>query len=154
MRARILTPVLLACALAMTVPAPVAAQQKLVTTLSTIEQTLWKGWQAHDPAPFQKHLLDNVVNIDEGGLTVGKAAYLTGLKDHPCDVKSFSMSDWAAREVAAGVAILTYKAAQDATCDGQKRPASVLVSSVYVQKNGTWMSAAYHESPAPGGSGM
>jgi Domain of unknown function (DUF4440) len=89
------------------------------------------------------------VNIDSQGITKGKAAFLSGLKEHPCDVAGFSMSDWSATRVTADVAILIYHAQQDATCSGQKMPANVIASSVYVRKAGKWLNVAYHESPAP-----
>jgi hypothetical protein len=46
------------------------------------------------------------------------------------------------------VAILSYTATQDAICDGTKMPAKIYSSSVYVRKDGKWLSAAYQETPA------
>ncbi|HKK07728.1 MAG TPA: nuclear transport factor 2 family protein [Gemmatimonadota bacterium] len=147
MRVRILALAALGCAAALRAPAPVAAQQDLTATLSGIEKTLWQAWKDHDPAPFQKYLADDALNVSQTGIEVGKAGYVASLADNGCDVKGFSFSDWAAHPVTDDVAILTYRATQDASCGGQAMPAAVIVSSVYVRKAGTWMSAAYHETP-------
>lgn len=42
---------------------------------------------------------------------------------------------------------MTYKAKQDTTCGGNKVPAEVVASSVYVNKGGKWLAASHQESP-------
>ncbi len=49
--------------------------------------------------------------------------------------------------ITSDTALLSYKASQDATCDGNKISARVLVSSVYVNRDSKWMAVCYHESP-------
>lgn len=57
-------------------------------------------------------------------------------------------SDWAAHRLTDDVALLTYRATQDGSCGGQALPGALVVSSVYVRRGGSWMNAAYHETPA------
>ncbi len=139
----------LACAVVTLRPAPAAAQEKdLVTTLSTVEQSLWEGWKTHDMAPFKAHLTDGAINVDAGGVEAGKEDMIEYLSKNPCDVKGYSFSDWAAHPVTDDVAILTYKATQDGTCGERRLDPEVVVSAVYVRQGGQWMAASYHETPA------
>ena len=64
-----------------------------------------------------------------------------------CELKSFDFSGAKLRQVAPGVAILSYTATQDTTCEGAKLPPKLQVTSVYVQKDGKWLSANYQETP-------
>lgn len=152
MRVPGLAPIVLVCTLVVAVRAPAAAQQDLTTSLSTIEKALWQAWKDHDAAPFEKYLTDDAVNVSADGVTTGKATFLEMLRSQPCDVNGFTFSDWAVHRVTDDVAILTYSATQDGSCGGETLASSLNVSSVYVRKDGMWMSAAYHETPT--GSGM
>ena len=129
-------------------PRGLAPQDDLVATLSAIEENLWEGWMNHDGTPFREHLVDNSVAINQEGVFTGKQAVIEDIEQGTCDVKSYSFSDWAVHRVSEDTAILTYRATQEAICDGQKIPENVIASSVYVRQNGTWMNAAYHETPA------
>lgn len=148
MHARTLALAALGCALALSSPTPAAAQEDLTATLSKIEQTLWQAWKDHDPAPFQKYLADDAVNIDQDGFRAGKAEYLAWLADNDCTVTGFSLTDWATHRLTGDVVLLTYRATQDGSCGGQALPGALVVSSTYVRKGGTWMNAAYQETPA------
>ena len=136
------------CTTALLAPRGLAPQEDLVATLSAIEETLWEGWKNHDAAPFRQHLVDNCVGISEQGVVAGKQETIEPIEQGTCDVNSYSFSDWAVHRVSEDTAILTFRATQDAICDGRKIPENVIVSTVYVRQNGTWMSAAYHETPA------
>jgi hypothetical protein len=124
------------------------AQEDLVKTLSTIEKSLWEGWKTHDAEPFRKHLAENAVAMGAWGIQVGKQKAIEELQAHPCEVESYSFSDWAAHRVSEDAAILTYRATQKGVCNGEKIPENVIVSATYVRENGTWLAASYHETPA------
>jgi hypothetical protein len=63
-------------------------------------------------------------------------------------VKTFSLSDWKLSMAGKDTAILTYKASQDAVCDGNKLAAEVYSGTVYVKKGDKWLAASYQETPA------
>lgn len=151
MRTSIPTLVVLAAVIAVLVPTPAAAQvqeTELLTTLSGIETSLWKGWAEHDVAPFQKSLTDPAVNVGADGISSGKADELEFIADNDCDVGDYFFSDWRVHPVTDDVAVLTYRATQDAICGGETLLPAVNVAAVYVRKDGKWMNALYAEAPA------
>lgn len=151
MRIRIPTLVALAAAVAVLTPVPAAAQaqdQELLTTLSGIEKSLWKGWAEHDTAPFERSLADPAVNVGADGISSGKADVLEFIAGHSCEVGDYSFSDWSVHRVTEDVAVLTYRATQDGVCGGEMLAPVVNVATVYVRKGGSWMNAVYAEAPA------
>ena len=138
--------VVVAVALVLT-PWSARAQDDLVKTLSSIEKSLWEGWKNREAEPFRKHLVENALTIGGWGVEAGKQKAIQMIESDVCDVESYSHSDWAVHRVADNVAILTYRATQNATCEGEKIPEKIVASSTYVQKDGIWMSASYHETP-------
>jgi hypothetical protein len=130
-------------------PAPVRASDDAMQLLPQLERSLWEGWKNHDAAPFEKNLAEGAISTNVGGLSIGKAANVAAIRSTDCVVAGFSVGEIAVHRFGDSTAILTYSASQDATCKGQKVPADVLVTSVWVMDGGRWLSAAYHESPAP-----
>lgn len=127
--------------------ATVSAQEDLEAKLVTIEKSLWEAWKNKDAKPFEEHITKDSVNITAQGITSGKAALIKEITSSDCVVKSYSLSDVMLHQLGKDAAMLTYKAAQDATCGGEKIPSEVLVSSTYVNEAGAWRAASYHESP-------
>ncbi len=123
-------------------------QSELQSNLVTMEEQLWDAWKNGDAKPFETHLADEYVMVMPTGVTSGKAKAIKEITDSSCDVKSFSLSDWKLSMAGKGTAILTYKASQDAVCDGNKVAAEVYSSVVYVKKGDKWLAASYQETPA------
>lgn len=126
---------------------PLLAQEDAKAQIISIEETLWKAWKNQDTQPFEMHLSDDTVNINAGGITSGKAQVIQSVAGGTCDVKSYSLSDWKVHQLTEDTAILTYRAQQSGTCDGEPIPAAVYASSVYLKKGGKWLAASYHETP-------
>jgi len=124
-----------------------AQDDDLQGKLVAIEKQLWEGWKNKDAKPFEENIATDTVAINAQGITSGKAQVIKDITGSDCDVKSFSLSDVKLRRLGKDAAMLTYKAKQDATCGGEKIPAEVVVSSTYVNENGAWRAASYHESP-------
>ena len=149
MRTRSVITAALAAAVFLVAPRAVAAQDKgdeLTMKLASIEESLWVGWQNDDPAPFENNLVDGAVSIGPWGIS-SKAETMADVANGNCDVAGFTLSDWKARKVGEGTAVLTYKATQEAMCDGEAVPTNIVVSSTYVMHGGYWMSASYQETP-------
>src|ERR1043165_495101 len=108
-------------------PAPTAkpkarmSKAALLKKLSANETALWNAWKNKDAKPFQMWLsADGVMIGDQGVGTKGDVVKM--MASMPCDVKSFTLSDWKLSMVDADAAVLTYKGAADGTCGGQPIP--------------------------------
>lgn len=144
-RSRIVVLLILASALVVT--PGIRAQDDAAKVLPEMERALWAAWAKADLATFQKHLAENTVNIGSGGVDIGKAKVLAGMTASACKVANYTVGEITVSRVSDSTAVLTYTATQDATCAGQKLPAKVVVSAVWVKQGTQWQSALYHESP-------
>lgn len=138
---------LLVCLAALAIP--VHAQDDAAKVLPGLEKALWEAWKSHDVKPFEQHLAENAVNVTGSGIEIGKAKNVEMIKTSDCKVAGYTLGDITVTKVSDSTAVLTYSASQDATCGGNKLPAKVQVSTVWVKQGGKWLNALYHESPAP-----
>ncbi len=131
--------------LMLALPAPVGAaghDAKLIE----MEKAAWEGWKNADVTPFQQMLAEGVVVILGDGTTMDKAQTLETIGGSGCEVASFELSDFSSRAVGDKTTILTYHARQDAVCEGEKIPENLVVSSVWVEKDGRWWNIHYQET--------
>jgi len=128
----------------------IQAQEKseVESSIVSMEKTLWEGWKQNDVKPFETHLGDDYVGVMSSGITSGKVEAIKQLTSQPCVVKGYSFSDMKVSLLGKDTAILTYKASQDATCGGQKIPAEIYASSVFVKKGDKWLVGSHQETPA------
>jgi len=123
-------------------PAPAPASKEAIVAL---EKQAWDAWKNNDPKFFDGFLSDRWVSFAGGGRE-DKAANIKRMTESKCEVKSYSLSDEQLHMLGADVAVLSFKAAQDATCGGTKIPASVWVSSAYVRDGDKWKALTYVEN--------
>lgn len=115
--------------------------------LMTLEKGGWEAWKNRDAKWTVENASDKYVGLGTSG-RMDKAASVKSYTEQKCEVKSYSLSDEKMQMVGSDVAILTFKGAQDATCDGKKNPANVHSSSIYVREGDKWKAAFYAETPA------
>src|SRR5688572_16407471 len=97
--------------------APRVTQAQLLTQLSEMETALWNAWKNKDAKPFETHLSADSVMVGEQGVS-GKATIGRDITSMPCEVKSFTLSDWKMTKYGANHALITYKGIADGTCMG------------------------------------
>ena len=116
-------------------------------TLVALEKRGWEAWKNRDSTAYRAVLADDAISNGRSGVATA-AQMVGGLKD--CDVRSFALDDGSFRvtTIAPDVALLTFKATQDATCGGTVAPSPVWASSLYVRRGGKWLNAFYQETPA------
>lgn len=125
-------------------PKPRLSKAQLQKKLAANETALWNGWKNKDAKPFQSSLAADGVMI--GGEGVGtKGDVVKMMASLPCEVKSFTLSDWKLTMIDPNAALLTYKGAADGTCGGKPIP-TVWASSVWVSRNGKWMAFSHQET--------
>ena len=114
--------------------------------LMTMEKAGWEAWKNRDAKWTQDNMSDKGVNLGTAG-RMDKAAAVKSYTDQKCEIKSYALSDEQMQMVGPDVAVLTFKGAQDATCDGKKSPANVNSASIYVREGDKWKAAFYAETP-------
>jgi hypothetical protein len=119
-------------------------QQELVRT----ETGFFEAWKAKDQSYFREHIPENGVFWGEYG-TFSRDQQLAEQQASAkaCTVEGYSLSDFGALPLAAGAYLLTYKAEQYATCNGEKVPVHMNGSSVYIFKAGRWQAIYRAEVP-------
>jgi hypothetical protein len=124
---------------------PVNVQQELVRT----ETGFFEAWKMKDSAYFRDHIPENGVFWGEYG-TFSRDQQLAEQQASAkvCSVEGYGLSDFGALPLAAGVYLLTYKAEQYATCNGEKVPVHMNGSSVYILKSGRWQAIYRAEVPS------
>jgi len=127
-------------------PKPQLTRGQALRQLSSLETKLWEGWKNKDMKPFRSYIAADAVMIGDSG-TANKDQALEDLSA-PCEVRSYSLSNMDISKISAGTYLLTYKAAQDATCGGTAIPPTIWASSVWVMRNGRWRVFSHQETPA------
>jgi hypothetical protein len=110
-------------------------QLELVRT----ETGFFEAWKTKNQAYFRDHIPENGIFWNEIG-TFSRDQQLADQQTSAkaCIVEGYGLSDFGALPVAAGTYLLTYKAEQYATCDGEKIPVHLNGSSIYIFKAGRW----------------
>ncbi|MGE3467209.1 MAG: nuclear transport factor 2 family protein, partial [Pyrinomonadaceae bacterium] len=111
-----------------------------------LEKAAWEAWKNNDSKYFEANMSDKYMGFGANG-QVNKAGAIKSYADAKCDVNSYSFSDEQIHMAGPDTAMLTFKAAQDATCNGKKSPAGVWSASVYIRDGDKWKNAFYAEAP-------
>ena len=126
-------------------PKPRLSKAALMKKLSANETALWNAWKNKDAKPFNMWLAPNSVMVGEQGVA-GKKDIASAMASMPCEVKSFTLSDWKLTMVDADAAFLTYKGVADGTCAGTAIP-TVWASSLWISRKGKWQAFSHQETP-------
>jgi len=113
--------------------------------LMTMEKAAWEAWKNRDAKWMQENASEKYVGFGPTG-RMDKAASIKSY-EQKCEIKSYTLSDDQMQMVGPDVAVLTFRGAQDYTCDGKKGPADVRAASIYVREGDKWKAAFYAETP-------
>jgi hypothetical protein len=110
-------------------------QLELVRT----ETGFFEAWKTKDQAYFREHMPENAIFWGENG-TLSRDQQLAEQQTSAkaCTVEGYGLSDFGALPLATGAYLLTYKAEQYSTCNGEKVPVHINGSSIYIFKAGRW----------------
>ena len=128
-------------------PKPAMSKAQSQRIIISTEKKLWEGWKTKNYKPFKTYLTTDSINIGDQGVA-SKNDMLKAFESMNCDVRSYELSDIKVVFLDSDAALITYKAAQDATCGGQTAPAAVWASSTYVRRGGKWLAASHQETTA------
>jgi len=125
-------------------PKPRMSKAALMKKLQANETALWNAWKNKDAKPFNTWLAADSVMVGEQGVA-GKKDIAGAMASMPCEVKSFTLSDWKLSMVDADAAFLTYKGVADGVCGGKPIP-NVWASSLWINRKGKWMAFTHQET--------
>jgi hypothetical protein len=124
---------------------PATGDPATEATLQKMEMELAKADTAHDTAPFEKYLDDNIVALGPGWHSNGKAETLAGIKSSPCTSSDATLSGFSYRWLSADMVLMSYMENYTSTCQGKARPTAERDSSLWQKKNGRWV-AVFHQA--------
>ena len=122
-------------------------QDKLKEDLTRLERQSWEAWKSHDGKFFQTFLSDDHLEVGFQGLS-DKSQVVSFVASPICRIKSYELDSFELRKFSPETALLTYRAAQETTCNGRPVPSPVWVSSLYVKRGGHWLNALFQQSQA------
>lgn len=132
-------------AAANTAPAAPAAPSK--DAIMALEKSGWEAWKNRDGKVFDDLLSDKYVGFNATG-RIDKAVSIKTMSTQNCKVNSYSWSDEQLRMIGNDVAVLTFKADQDYTCDGKKGDTPTRSATVYLREGDKWRNVFYAETKA------
>jgi len=95
---------------------------------------------------FDVNLPDDFVAVGYLGV-LDKTAADNLLAKMPCEVRSFTLTDFKVTFFTSETAFLTFKGATDGSCAGKAVP-TVWVSAVYVKRHDRWLKVSHQETLA------
>jgi hypothetical protein len=119
-------------------------QQELVRT----ETGFFEAWKTKDEAYFRAHMPENGIFWGESGtLSRDQQLQVQQATAKVCNVEGYGLSEFGVLPLSEGAYLLTYKAEQYATCNGEKLPVHLNGSSIYIFKAGHWQAIYRAEVP-------
>ena len=114
--------------------------------LVTLEKSAYQAWKSKDATFWDTFLSDKFVGYGSSG-RLDKASATNEYTGADCEIKSYALSEERVSPRGKQAVLITYKAAVDGTCGGQKIPASSWAAGVYVRDGAHWK-AAFHAQAA------
>ena len=127
---------------------PAAESRNVEQDLVRTEIGFFEAWKTKDLAYFREHIPENGIFWGEyGTFSRDQQNEEQQTSAKTCVVQGYGLSDFGAMPLSAGSYLLTYKAEQYATCNGERVPVHMNGSSIYVFKAGKWLAIYRAEVP-------
>jgi hypothetical protein len=114
--------------------------------LIALEKQADEAWRKKDGVFFQSLLSEDAVGVGSEGI-FNKSQIVKAISGSRCEIKTSSMDNFKMVLLDKNTALLTYKAMQDVTCNGNTEPPTVWASTVFVKRGGKWLAAFHQETP-------
>jgi hypothetical protein len=122
------------------------AQKTAANSIIGAEQQFWEALKNKDAKFFEANLPDDFVAVGYLGV-LDKTAADNLIAKMPCEVRSFTLTDFKVTFLTSETAFVTYKGATDGSCAGKAVP-TVWASAVYVKRHERWLKASHQETRA------
>ncbi len=121
-----------------------AYRQPSLKDLEAKQESLWRARETGDTKAAKK-LLGSKASVTSYSGAKDADELVAQLGAGVCEVKSFQLTDFALKYDSPTTGVLSYQAAQDATCDGRQLPRKVNVKVGYWNTDGRWVVSFYVE---------
>jgi uncharacterized protein DUF4440 len=127
--------------------ASTSADEKIIS----IEKQLWEAWANKNGKTFEDNFSPEALVAFDTGI-FDKTTTVKDISSSSCVVKDYALSGEKVTWLDKTTALLTFKSALHATCNGHPIPEHYICSSVYVKRGTKWRLAFHQETaaaPAP-----
>ncbi len=121
----------------------ISKDSKLEAEIIALEKQAWEEWKNGNKKFVENFVADDVFYVYPEGVA-NKSQIVEGVGS--CKFNSYSLADFKFKMLDNNAALVSYIANQDIICDGKPEPKAVRSSSVYVKRNGKWLSTFYTET--------
>jgi hypothetical protein len=121
-----------------------AYRQPSLKDLEAKQESLWRTRETGN-AKAAKKLLGSKASVTSYSGAKNAEELLAQFGAGVCRMKRFQLTDFALKYDSPTASVLTYQAAQDATCDGRQLPPNVNVNVGYWNTDGRWVVSFYIE---------
>jgi len=118
---------------------------KLETQIIALEKAGWEAWKNKDSSWTRDNVTEEFLLVNSE--SVSDKAQVIKSTGTDCEVKSFSLDNFKFVNLDKDSVLMTYTATQDGVCLGNRIPAKVRSTVVYVKRGNKWLEALYMETP-------
>lgn len=118
----------------------------LKATLVELETKAWEAWKDKNSKYFPGFLSAESVNVHATGID-NRAKQIKEISNPNCKIKSYSLNDFRLVMMKENIALLTFKADEDYTCNGKKGASPVMASSLFIKRGDRWLNFHHQETP-------
>lgn len=123
-----------------------ATDSKSEAEIVALEKAAWEAFKNKNGSWFQNNLTDDYTFVNP--YVIQDKSQIVKDIAGGCEVKSYSLDKFKFVMMTKDSARLTYKATQDAVCDGNALPKNVSSTSVFGRRGGKWRQSLYMETAA------
>jgi hypothetical protein len=123
-------------------PSPSAAPVADAGTITDLEDAAWQAYKNKQPRSFRKLFYKTYYGVYANGI---KTLDMEVADMEKTDIDSYSLADINVEFPNPGIAVITYKATQQATSDGKDVSGTYYNESVWVKKGAKWLNTFHTE---------
>jgi hypothetical protein len=128
--------------LAQTSPSPLAAPVANAGTITDLEESAWQAYKNKQARSFRKLFYKTYYGVYADGI---KTLEMQVADMEKADLHGHSLADIKVEFPNANIAVITYKATQEATFDGKDVSGVYYCESVWVKKGQKWLNTFHTE---------
>jgi len=123
-------------------PLPSVAPVADAGTITDLEDAVWQAYKNKQPRSFSKLFYKTYYGVYASGI---KTLDMEVADIEKTDIDSYSFADIKVEFPNANIAVITYKATQEATSSGQDVSGAYYCESVWVKKGAKWLNTFHTE---------